>query len=280
MADRDGYGPARRGRAGAAGRRRRARVVPVEVATAVKKTVPVRIDALGTVTPMASVAIKTRIDSEIIAVHFADGALVKQGDLLFTLDSRAIEAQILQAEGDASRRDKAQLEQAERDVAPLHRAGREERHPGHQSRQRQDPGRRSVRAALKSNEAMLEEPAGAAELHDDPRADLRPHQRGGRQGRQLRAPGRSAAARDHHPDRADLRHVPGAAGTLPELREAIADGTRDDRGDRSRARASAPAGRVTMIENTVDAATGMVTVRATMPNEDELLWPGTLVHAR
>ncbi len=35
-----------------------------------------------------------------------------------------------------------------------------------------------------------------------------------------------------------------------------------------------------MIENTVDPKTGMATVRATMPNEDELLWPGTLVNAR
>jgi RND family efflux transporter MFP subunit len=39
-------------------------------------------------------------------------------------------------------------------------------------------------------------------------------------------------------------------------------------------------GRVTMIENTVDQTTGMATVRATMPNDDELLWPGTLVTAR
>jgi RND family efflux transporter MFP subunit len=38
-------------------------------------------------------------------------------------------------------------------------------------------------------------------------------------------------------------------------------------------------GRVTMIENTVDPTTGMATVRATMPNDDELLWPGTLVNA-
>jgi multidrug efflux system membrane fusion protein len=37
-------------------------------------------------------------------------------------------------------------------------------------------------------------------------------------------------------------------------------------------------GQVSMIENTVDPATGMVTVRATMPNTDELLWPGTLVN--
>ena len=39
-------------------------------------------------------------------------------------------------------------------------------------------------------------------------------------------------------------------------------------------------GQVTMIENTVDTATGMVAVRASMPNEDELLWPGTLVTAQ
>src|SRR5262249_56242931 len=39
-------------------------------------------------------------------------------------------------------------------------------------------------------------------------------------------------------------------------------------------------GAVTMIENAVDATTGMATVRATMPNEDELLWPGTLVTAQ
>jgi len=39
-------------------------------------------------------------------------------------------------------------------------------------------------------------------------------------------------------------------------------------------------GAVSMIENAVDATTGMATVRATMPNEDELLWPGTLVNIR
>src|SRR6185295_13085562 len=80
-----------------------------------KQATPVQIDALGTVTPMASVAIKSRIDSEISEMHFADGARVKQGDLLITLDSRSIEAQVLQAEGNIAR-DKAQLEGAERDL--------------------------------------------------------------------------------------------------------------------------------------------------------------------
>ena len=87
------------------------RLVAVEVATAAKKSTPVRIEALGTVTSMASVAIKSRVDSEIIGMHFADGARVQQGDLLITLDGRAIEAQILQAEGNIAR-DKAQIEGA------------------------------------------------------------------------------------------------------------------------------------------------------------------------
>src|SRR5207245_4622247 len=70
------------------------RAVPVEVVTAIKKVVPVRLEVLGSVTPIASVAVKARVDSEITAVHFRDGALVREGDLLFTLDSRTIEAQV------------------------------------------------------------------------------------------------------------------------------------------------------------------------------------------
>ena len=54
---------------GAAGRRGR---FLVEVATAIKKTVPVRIEALCSVTPIASREIKSRIDTEIVGVHFSD----------------------------------------------------------------------------------------------------------------------------------------------------------------------------------------------------------------
>jgi multidrug efflux pump subunit AcrA (membrane-fusion protein) len=79
------------------------RPVAVETGAAVQKKVPVRIEALGTVTPIASVAIKSRLETEIVGVHFADGARVQQGDLLFTLDSRALQAQIAQAEGAIAR---------------------------------------------------------------------------------------------------------------------------------------------------------------------------------
>src|SRR6202030_2957970 len=64
------------------------RTVPVEVAKAVRRPAPVFIEALGTVTPIEAVAVRSRVDSEIVGVHFRDGATVKKGDLLFTLDSR------------------------------------------------------------------------------------------------------------------------------------------------------------------------------------------------
>jgi RND family efflux transporter MFP subunit len=66
---------------------------------------------------------------------------------------------------------------------------------------------------------------------------------------------------------------------LPDIRQAIAAET-------ATVEAAVPgtaktsSGTVTMIENTVDPATGMATVRATMPNRDELLWPGTLVNVQ
>jgi multidrug efflux system membrane fusion protein len=56
---------------------------------------------------MASVAIKARIDNEIVGIHFTDGAYVKKRDLLVTLDPRMLQAQIAQAEASVAR-DQAQ----------------------------------------------------------------------------------------------------------------------------------------------------------------------------
>ena len=77
---------------------------------------PVDVDAIGMVTPISSVALKSRLETTIVAVHFEDGAKVSEGDLLFTLDSRQIDAQIEQAEGVLAK-DQAQLEGAQRDLA-------------------------------------------------------------------------------------------------------------------------------------------------------------------
>src|SRR5260221_2473667 len=76
---------------------------------AVRKKSPILIESLGNVTTFASVAIKPRIDDEIVGVHFTDGAEVKKDDLLITLDRRALEAQGRQGEATLAP-DRGQLE--------------------------------------------------------------------------------------------------------------------------------------------------------------------------
>src|SRR5262245_15221755 len=89
--------------------------VPVVITTVAKKPLPIIIEAVGTVQAIASIQIKARIDSQIMKVPVEEGALVKEGDLLFELDSRTLKAQLGQIEAQI-RKDEAQLEQAKRDT--------------------------------------------------------------------------------------------------------------------------------------------------------------------
>jgi len=73
-------------------------------------------EAVGTVQPIATVTLRSRVDAQVQQIAVSDGAVVKQGDVIATLDSRQIEAQIKQAEASLAR-NKAALEQARRDVA-------------------------------------------------------------------------------------------------------------------------------------------------------------------
>jgi RND family efflux transporter MFP subunit len=257
------------------GQQQNQRVVPVEIASATMRRMPVRIEALGTVTPMASVAIKSRIESTIADVHFADGARVARGDVLFTLDARAIEAQIKQAEG-ALARERAQLEGAERDVKRYSDLlGR-----GATTQVNLDNARTQaemLRGALKAGEATLE--------------NLRVQMSYAT----IRAPisGRISAAAVkagnfvRPADTAPLATINQIAPVyvafavpqrnLPDVQMAI-------RNESARIEAKMPgdrrvaSGTPTMIDNAVDPSTGMVTIRAVIDNEDEMLWPGALVN--
>lgn len=253
------------------------RAVPVEVATATKKTVPVRIEALGTVTPIASVAIKSRVDTEIVGVHFPDGAMVRQGEVLFTLDSRAIEAQIKQVQG-VLESAKANLEQAERDVARY----TELIAKNATTQVTLNNARTQVniwRSSVDSNAGQLENltiQLGYCTI----RAPIT-----GRASMAAVKVGNFVRQADLMPLATILQTAPVYVtfsvpqGYLPDLRQALSNETAAIEaiipGDPRRAN-----GQVTMIENSVDTPTGTVPVRATMPNADELLWPGTLVTVR
>ena len=92
------------------------RAVPVMVGTVIEKAVPVQIRVIGNVQAYSTVTVKSIVGGEIDQVHFAEGQDVKKGDLLFTIDSRPLEAALRQAEANVAR-DMAQVGQVEADLA-------------------------------------------------------------------------------------------------------------------------------------------------------------------
>jgi len=251
-----------------------ARAVPVETAIAERKKVPVRVVSLGSVTPIASVAIKARVDTAIMAVHFRDGQAVKKGDLLFTLDGRAIEAQIVQTEGMVAR-DKAQLAGAERDVARYTDLVAKAATPVINLDNAKTQSE-VFTAAIKSDEGLLENLKVQLSYCTIRAAiDGRISAAAVKVGNFVRQADTAAMA-------TIIQMAPVYVSftvpqkVLPEIRQALAAESATIEaiipGDQKRAN-----GQVTMIENTVDSATGLATIRATMPNEQEVLWPGTLV---
>jgi len=102
-----GQGEGRAGAGGAGGGRSR-EAVPVLVATAVQKSVPVQIRAVGNVEAYTTVSVKSQVTGVLQQAHFKEGQDVKKGQMLFTIDSRPLEAALKQAEANLAR-DAAQL---------------------------------------------------------------------------------------------------------------------------------------------------------------------------
>jgi RND family efflux transporter MFP subunit len=250
------------------------RGVSITVATAEKKKTPVKVEALGTVTPMASVAIKPRVDSEISNVAFADGAKVKEGDVLMTLDKRAIEAQIQAAEGLVAR-DQAQLEGAQRDVRRYTELVEKNATPV------TNLDNAKTQAAVFTAAKLADEGALANLKVQLSYTSLRAPITGRISAAAVKV-GNFVRSADLVPIATIIQTAPiyvtfsVPQGVLPNIRKALAAETATIEA-RVPGDTRAAQGAVTMIENTVDPGTGMVLVRATMPNTDEFLWPGTLV---
>jgi RND family efflux transporter MFP subunit len=204
-----------------------------------------------------------------------DGAEVKQGQLLFTLDGRTLEAQIAQTEG-VLQRDKAQLEGAERDLrrySELLAKGAGTQLNVENSKTQAD----MLRGTIKADEAALQ----------NLRVQL--------SYTKIVAPitGRVSAANvkvgnfvrpaDTAP-LAVLNQIKPAYVAFAIPQRSLADLKQAVASDTARVEANVPGepepsvGKLAMIDNAVDATTGMVMVRALMPNRDEALWPGTLVN--
>ncbi|WP_193160465.1 MdtA/MuxA family multidrug efflux RND transporter periplasmic adaptor subunit [Serratia ureilytica] len=107
------------GKAGAgraAGGRRGAPMSPVQAATATQQTVPRYLSGLGTATAANTVTVTSRVDGQLMAIHFTEGQQVKAGDLLAEIDPRPFQVQLTQAQGQLAK-DQATLANARRDLA-------------------------------------------------------------------------------------------------------------------------------------------------------------------
>jgi membrane fusion protein, multidrug efflux system len=253
------------------------RAVPVDVATAVRRRAPVFIEALGTVSPIESVAVRSRLDSEIVAVHFRDGATVNKGDLLFTLDSRALEAQIAQAQGNVAR-DQAQLDGALRDIRRYTDLVAKSATPVLNLENAQTAAD-TFRANIKADQGALEN-LKVQLTYCTIRAPI-----AGRISMAAVKAGNFVRATDAMPLATINQVAPIYVSfavpqrNLPDVRAALAAETATVEaivaGEKRR-----PTGVLTMIENAVDSSTGMVTMRATFDNADLVLWPGALATMR
>jgi membrane fusion protein, multidrug efflux system len=100
-------------------------VVPVTVAKAEQKTIPINLTAIGSASAYSTVSVESQVNAELEEVHMKERQFVKKGDLLFTLDARPFEAALAQAQANLAK-DQAQAEldqvQAQRYEA-LYRAG-------------------------------------------------------------------------------------------------------------------------------------------------------------
>ena len=260
----------RRGRANPGG------AVPVVVMPVTREAMPVVVDAVGTVQSIASVQIKPRMDSQIMKVNVEEGALVKEGDILFELDARTLKAQLGQIEAQI-RKDQAQVMQARRDLQR-----NEELLSKNAGTQVQ---RDNASTALKAAEAQLEaDEASKASVqtlltYTEIRAPVsgRIGSIANKAGAVVRTGDNSATSTLATINQIDPIYVTFAIPQiiLPDLRAAMAKGPVtvtaiiDD--------AKRQSGEMAFIENTVDPNTGTVTAKARIANANELLWPGQFV---
>jgi multidrug efflux system membrane fusion protein len=238
--------------------------------------VPVQIRAIGTARVFATVAVRPRVGGELTAVHFTEGKFVRAGDKLFTIDPRPYQTAIDQS--------KAQLD---RDLALLKGAELI------LERSRKFTGTATITAD--ELDKLRTDVASAAATVAADRAALRTAELqlsfttivspiDGRTGNLLVTPGNLITANEAAPLVIIHQISPMSVSfAVPEQHlSTIASQLRQKGGKLPvvavlRDKSPALTGELTFVDNTVDATTGTVQLKATFANEDRRLWPGQYV---
>jgi multidrug efflux system membrane fusion protein len=241
--------------------------------------VPIQVSAIGSVQSIATVMVKSRIDGQIAQVHFKEGQEVKEGDLLFTLDDRALRAQLAQSEATLER-DRASLQRAKLEVT--RQSGLANR--GVASAQKFEDVETSLavfEATVRADEAAVE----AARVNLNYATILAPID--GRTGSVALKKGNLVKATELSSQIplvtiSQLRPIY-VAFTVPErhlaeLRAAEAEGKLPVVATIPSQPQAPIAGTLAFIDNQVDVATGTITLKAEFANDDTRLWPGQYVN--
>lgn len=253
--------------------------VPVKAVDAVRGGLDVRLRAIGTVTPLASVTVRSRVDGELERVAFDEGDIVRKGALLAEIDPAPYRVGLAQAEGQLQQ-NQAQLKNAETELA-RYRLLYEQDSIARQQLDAQEALVNQLRGTLKTNQAQVDE----ARLKLDWTRIGAPI--AGRVGLRKVDAGNLISSSDAQGIVNIVQTRPIAVMfTVPErdlanVREEMARGRRLqveawDRDDRK----AIATGVLRTFDNQIDTTTGTVRLKAEFANVDDALFPNQFVNVR
>ncbi len=255
--------------------------LPVAVSVAAARTGPLQRDlhALGTITPLAQVTLRSRVDGELVKLHFTEGQAVDRGQLLAQIDPRPFLAALASAEGELAQT-QALLDNAQTDLLRYRKLARQEAVAGQQL----DAAEAQVRAYSAQRQTNLAQVADAKRLLDHTRI-VAPH--AGRIGLRRVDAGNHVRASDADGLTTLVQMAPISAlfsiseSRLDILRQAQAKTPvlRVQAWDAEDRRILAE-GTLEALDNRIQAASGTVRLRARFDNADEALFPNQFVNIR
>ena len=247
--------------------------VPVVVVKALVKNVPVEIKAVGNVQAYSAVAVRSQITGPIVGVHFEEGQEVKAGDLLFTIDARPLEAVLSQAQANV-KRDEAQLLSSRLEFLRTSNLF-QIKIASQQDYDSAEASFRSAEASMLADSAAVSS-AQVSLSYTQIRSPI-----DGRTGDLKAKAGNVIKASDDvllnitqiHPIYA-VFSVP--ERNLPAIQRRMRDATLPVAAMIS-GEQEKPRGDLTFVDNAVDTTTGTIMLKATFPNQNNLLWPGQFI---
>jgi multidrug efflux system membrane fusion protein len=253
--------------------------VPVETEKVRRGEIPNVIQALGTVTPVYTVTIFSRVQGQIMAVNYREGQIVKKGDSLLEIDPLPYEAALLQAEG-ALAHDRGLLQEAKIDLVRYRKAWKQNAI----QKQLLDDQEQIViqdEGTVRADEGVLKgAQANLSYCHIASPID-------GRVGLRLVDPGNMVQANSTTPLVVVAQLDPitvifsVAEDFLSVIQEQLRQGAtmKVDAYDRAQEK-TLSSGKFLSLDNQIDATTGTVRVRALFDNKDGALFPNQFVNAR